>query len=89
MTLRRKILLRKREIHLLALIQSGITKRVVTCAVFTLRHPVLNGISVATVSTYFSGIVLQVYGFVKNSSRVATGKISLLNFNLHLILGLE
>lgn len=64
MALRRKILLRKREIHLLALIQSGIAKRVVDF-VFTLRHPVLNGIFSYCSSTYFSGIVMQVYGFVK------------------------
>lgn len=87
-TLRRNILLSK-KMYFSALIQSGTTKRIVSFAVCTLRHPELKEILSCYSSTYFRSIFMQIDVFVKNSSGVAMSEISLVNFNLQLILSLE
>ena len=75
--------------YLSALIQSETIKRIVSFAVCTLRHPELKGTRSCYSSTYFRSIFMQIYVFVKNSSGVAMSEISLVNFNLQLILSLE
>ena len=80
---------KKKKMYLSALIQSGTIKRIVSFAVCTLRHPELKGTLSCYSSTYFRSIFMQIYVFVNNSSGVALSEISLVNFNLKLILSLE
>lgn len=78
-----------KKMYLSDLIQSRTTGRIVRFAFCTLWHPVLKGMVSCYSGMFFRSIFIQVYVFVKNSSGVAMSEISVVNFNLQVILTLE
>ena len=87
-TLGRNILLRKKNVSFSFDTVRNYQENCQFCTC-TLRHPELKGTLSCYSSTYFRSIFMQIYVFVKNSSGVAMSEISLVNFNLQLILSLE